>query len=755
MPNTYRPRAARFIWNILTGVVLLLALAACDALPIPGVGGAAQPTQPVIVATASPVPEAESQAAEEPTQPPAAGEFEGETGIPEGGETVAAGQATPLPAAEPTEPPRMSAWPLAADFFYLTEEGQVWRQPLTGDETAAQIVTRLDLVVEDFAVAPGGDWLIYRTDEFVAITSLTEASGQLLDNSTGGALSRAGGRTVVWSPDASKMAYTTERGFRLYIPGAGEDYAPLVFDAPDEPLSDLGWSQNAEWLVAWRADGGATLYRSDPTLALWVELGAINGYAWLSNGWLAFAPAEGGLALIDPADLASRVFLVPQDRAVSLILQQPDGALAFFVHNNGVDGPGYLHLADPVDLSLRQESAVPVFTTGYAWDPAASRLIRLTEAGTFEVVDPLTGSTAEFAAQGTPISFDWGDLPPEQVASLPLPADLFFLAPYDGVTQLWRLPADGQPPEPLTGAIADVTAYAVSNDGRQIAYISEGVIYLSPVGTLAPVQVIALDPGAAAYGGGSLDFSPAGTKLAYSNNGIWVIDLETSDLRRLAADTLPTGEEDARLVEVYSHPQWSPDGEWLLVQANYYEGYDFALLAADGSTRTPLPLDLFLSQGRWLDADRLLLYSEGGFYADPALALVSPGQPPQVTGLLDLPVVDVRLRPDGRVALLSRLSPAYSPAPTSVQVYSFALDGAAAGGESPEIDLRAETGLIVVERPLLSPDGVLLAGLLHIRFDEFTGFSSGPLAIVNPATGEVFVIEGVDAARDLRWGPGS
>jgi hypothetical protein len=709
-------------------VLILLMLPACSILEMPGAAPTSPPGEPVTAATSTP-PEVETEVEPMEAPPP----------------TATADLVTLTPTPPPTEPPLMTAWPLAADLFYLNDAGQVWWQPLAGDENAAASVTRLDLVVRDFDVAPGGDWLLYRTDEFLAVTSLTGTGGQMLDNGIGTPPEGARGQTVCWSPDASKVAYTTGTGFRLYIPGAGVDFGPLVFDAPEEPLVDLGWSADSGWLLAWRADGIATLYRSDPLLALWVELGAINGYTWLADGRLAFAPAEGGLALVHPEDLDSRAFMVRQDRPVSLPGQQPDGTLVFFVHDEGIEGPGFLYLGDPEDLSFHQEGSLPVQTADFAWNPTSTRLIGRDpdDPTTILLLDALTGAQATFEAAGSPVGFGWGDPPPQSVTSLPLPADLYFLAPKNDVTQVWRLPSNGQPPEVITDAIAGVTAYDVAPDGTEIAYTSEGVIYRAAVDTLSVSQVIALlEPV-----GGTLDFSPDGKQIAYANNGLWIIDLETGEQRRLVADTLPRDGEE-KLIRIYSHPQWSPDGAWLLAQVNFYEGYDFALLST-GTRPNPITLGLFQSQAKWTGEGLVMVYNEGGHYGEPTLKLVEPGTPTTIIDLLDLPIADVVVRPDGSLALLRRLSPAYTTGPTSVQIYGALLEKASS---VPIVDLQPETGAIVLEQPVLSPDGVLIAGLAEGRMDEF-GTLAGQLMIVNPATGEMFVIEGLSGVYDVRWAP--
>ncbi|HEC23490.1 MAG TPA: hypothetical protein ENI95_11305, partial [Chloroflexi bacterium] len=385
---------------ILAGTLALLATLACGLLqtPSPETGEPAEGEQQ---ATATPVTlEAASQESE----------------------TTAESLATATPVPLPTEPPLISAWPLAADLFYLNDAGQIWRQPLAGDDSAAAAVTRLDLQILDFAVAPGGEWLLYRAGDHVAVTSVDGFSGQVIASEL--ATPSAGdSQPVAWSPDATRLAYATPEGFQVFVPvpGAGSDFA--IFDAQEAPLSGLGWSYQADWLLVWRTDGTAALYSVDEALSLRVELGRINGYAWLRDGRLSFAPAEGGLALLQPEDLNSRVFIVPQDRFVTLPVQRLDGTLAFFVHSGNPEEPGFLHTGDPLDFSFRPESNVPVRTEGMIWNPIGTRLLGRgeSESATVLIIDPLTGSRATFDAAGVPLRFGWGDPLPLAVEGLRLP----------------------------------------------------------------------------------------------------------------------------------------------------------------------------------------------------------------------------------------------------------------------------------------------------------------------------------------------
>jgi Tol biopolymer transport system component len=641
---------------------------------------------------------------------------------------------------QPPAPVLTSIWPLSSDLFYLNDAGQVWRQLLSGDESAAAVVTRLDLSVLDFAVAPGGGWLLYRTADTVAVSSLDGTSGQLLAQTGEPAGRQERGHTVAWSPDGIRLAYATADGFQVFIAGGGSDFEPLIYSAPESPLIDLGWSRDSQWLLVQRVDGSAALYSAEPTLSLWVELGRVNSYVWLSDGRLAFAPAEGGLALLYPANLDSRTFMVPQDRQIDLLCQRSDGMLAFFVHPDGLEGPGYLNTGNPLDASFRQEGTAPIHTSGLVWDSIGARLIgQGEEPSTAMLIDPASGARATFQTAGTPVSFVWAETPPQEVTGVSLPADLYFLAPQAGIVQVWRLPRTGGPPQAITNATSDVTAYDISADGTQVTYTSGGAIYRLVIGTLDQTEIATLS-GTGWSSTGMPAFSPTGRRIAYADGGIWVYDLETAQSRRLVADTLPQNDSDRQVV-IYDQPRWSPDGEWLLVTVRFYEGADQALLSTAGSPPQPVFLNLYNTRGRWIAEELAIVYSEGGAYSAPQVSMVGASTSPNITRLADLPVVDVRARSDGQLVLLRVPSP--SPVgPTSVRLYSVAQDGT---------NLQPEGGAFVLEEPVLSPEGLAIAGLVQARWNEF-GVLSGRLAIANPLTGETVVIAGVLEAHDLQWG---
>src|SRR5262249_52332844 len=65
-----------------------------------------------------------------------------------------------------------SLWPLAADLYYLTDQGQVFRQPYQSPDSPPVQISPQGVNVTDFAVAPGGEWLLVRLDGTITALSL-------------------------------------------------------------------------------------------------------------------------------------------------------------------------------------------------------------------------------------------------------------------------------------------------------------------------------------------------------------------------------------------------------------------------------------------------------------------------------------------------------------------------------------------------------------------------------------------------------
>jgi len=709
---------------VAAAVIVSQIMAACGALPLPGLLDGETPENTAEVSTESP----------------------DENDIE--------------PTLKPTQAPDMALWPLAADLFFLTEQGQVWHQPAEGNASRAERITADQTVIIDFAIAPGDGWIAFRNQRGDVFVEEIGESGEssLIAQQTGQPSDIASGATMAWSQDATRLAYVTDRGFQAFYPGAGLNNNPLFFDTPEASIVDLSWSLDAEWLLILRADNTAAIYQAAPVLTLFAELGRVSGYTWLSDGRLAFAPVEGGLALLAPENLDTRRFIVPQGRFVSLPFQRPDGALLFFIHEASLEEPGFLHIGDASDLSFSPESAVGVDTRDKQWEPSGERLISQ-DRRSLLLLNPETGSQTGFDPSSAPIDFEWGTLAPEGVNGLRLPADLYFLAPQGGAVQVWRLPSSGEDAELLTRSEEDIMDFGISPDGSQLVYTANGIIYRVILDVTQDTELIVLNESFAEEGA-TPAFLRGGRLLAYADDGIWLADLtESPPTRRLLVASRRSTQFGAqRLVEVYSNPQWSPDGQWLLVQVEFFEGSSIALVPVTerGFGSIPIQLDLFGSRGRWLQDGRILAFSEGGPTGNPRLTLVTPPEQqegnasntsaedtPQlrIVDLLDIPTADAVIAEDGRLRFV-RNPVQFTVGPNSVSVYSADISGD---------NVQEESASFILDEPRLSPDGAFVAGLVNASSDEESGIMRGRLAVVEVESGEVFVIDGVEDVQSVQW----
>lgn len=435
---------------------------------------------------------------------------------------------------------------LPTELYTLSRDGRVERFGLGA--AGVTDVTPPGALVVDFGVSPDGVWLAYRTDSAIGLSNMRTGEQRALDT-TGASFPpyRGRGQSVAWSPDGGAIAYTTETGLRVAFLDGG--FADIVIS----PLLDLVWSPEGSYLAAEAEDNVWWIYRRTPgrpELSLHSAIPSSRGMTWANATQLLFAPVEGGLYSMDVAQANQQTPIDDSPDRYALPQRRQDGTIALFVRPSGdatiTDSAGYLWqiAAGSNGLELTQVSDQSVELSGMRWAPGGRLLTTLT-GGVFALVDPVS-------AQGFPLpmtgvaAYGWGAARLPSIPDLPLTAPVYFLG-NDGVglTQVWRLPADGGAPVPLTAHDAPIEAFDVAPDGRTIAYVSAGTLWV-----LTPDPDIAT-PLFSADGIAAPAFNGDGTRIAFElPDGVYSID--------------SAGGEPQQLLPEYAEPHFA--GSDLLVR---------------------------------------------------------------------------------------------------------------------------------------------------------------------------------------------
>ncbi|MFN2116029.1 MAG: hypothetical protein ACK2T6_09950 [Anaerolineae bacterium] len=284
--------------------------------------------------------------------------------------------------------------------------------------------------------------------------------------------------------------------------------------------------------------------------------------------------------------------------------------------------------------------------------------------------------------------------PPAAGANV-LPGDIYYVSENDGL--LWRLPATGTAPRPLSGILGPVETYAVTPGGR-IAYISEGVLR---------VQIDDDSWRTAALSGASSPvWSADGTALAYAADGVWLVAPDTGEQTRIA----PTGAPLA----------WSADGGQLLVRDD--SGAPM-LARVDGSRAVVLPIAP-VGEAGWLP-DRPAAWMLG-----PGLRMLTSGREITLSTLLDgdTRTSDGFALPGERFQLLADRGDGLRR-----HVVDLADPALAVVADGPSLPLAADAGFA------WAPDG---------RLGAVAGTDG--LTLLDPLTGaRVHLV--AEPSRDLQW----
>ncbi len=437
---------------------------------------------------------------------------------------------------------------LPTELYTLKRDGTIERFGMGA--AGVTDVTPPGALTIDFGVSPDGLWLVYRTDGAIGLYNMRTGEQRALDT-TGASYPpyRGRGQSIAWSPDGGAIAYTTEYGLRAAFLDGG------FSDVTISPLLDLVWSPDGAYLAAEAEQNVWWVYRRDNTsrqLTLHAAIPSSRGLTWANTTQLLFAPAEGGLYSLDVSLANQQAALDDSADRYALPERRQDGTIALFVRPSGerniTETAGYLWqiVADSRGPALEPMGTQSVELTAMRWAPGGRLLVTLS-GGVFALVDPAS-------AQGFPLpmtdvaAYSWGAVRLPSVPGLPLTSEVYFLGDDgSGSEQVWRLPADGSPAAPMTAHDAVIDSYDVAPDGRTVAYVSTGTLWV-----LTPDPDIAT-PILTAEGIASPTFNTDGSRIAFEQpDGIYLID------------TL--GGEPQAVLSGYSEPQFASGLDSLLVR---------------------------------------------------------------------------------------------------------------------------------------------------------------------------------------------
>ncbi|MBC6935953.1 MAG: hypothetical protein DWB42_08920 [Chloroflexi bacterium] len=626
---------------------------------------------------------------------------------------------------------------LPSELFVLTNAGVVQRYGLGAAGVAA--VTPEDVFVVDFAAAPDGSWLAYRTE--TGLNLFNPYTGQLetIEGLTAGLPTfRGRGDTMAWSPAGDALAYTTAYGARVWF-NAG---APVFADLRQGQFEQVTWSPDGSYLAAEAEPSIWWLYRREGTsLTLTSAIPSSAGLAWINAAEIVFAPEEGGLIRMDLANANRQTLLLDDTWVYTWPYVQPDGTLVVFGRQkddpNIEDGFGRLLGLSPDAPRVSSLGEVAVELRNLRWTPGGELMIAF-KGGVLALVIPATGQGLALPVADV-VTYAWGPPLPEQVDRLTLPADGFFITEDEnGAAQVWRLPANGGTPVMETTAEADVTAYAVAPGGSRLVYATGGQLWLQPLTGAGQPEALADLGGRDIY---DIAFSPDGGRIVFATatdpqnveGGIWVQGTNGTP----AGLIQPNGPDGSTYAPpFYRQPAFAPDGVALLVLQGGSETTGFRLLSEAGNDVSRQDIGQF-DDALWLRDGRILAYGNG----------IGIGSPPETLPLVVYNPADGTTTPLATIPYPARVETAREIAPGQVRLV---LSGYRIGPRPLEVaDLRLASGELspvgsggYMHNPALSPDGRWLAG--QTRPD-------GPLTFRDLQTGRQVVLGSPTAARAFRW----
>jgi len=624
---------------------------------------------------------------------------------------------------------------LPTELYVLTNSGEVHQYGLGA--AGVSVVTPEGEFILDFGIAPDGNWMAYRTEAGLTVYNIYDQSSELAEGVLAGIPPfRGRGDTIAWSPDGDAIVYTTDYGARVYYT-TSKTFGDLRQGAFEQVI----WSAGGDYLAAGAEDNIWWLYRREgDTLVLTSAVPSSLGLAWVSPSEIAFAPATGGLFRMNLAQANTQTLLLDDSWIYQLPFLLGDGRLGVFGRQKNdaeiPEGSGTLIALAPDSPEVQTLGEAAVDLNNLRWAPKGQLMIAL-RGGVLALVGPANGAGFTLPVADA-VAYTWGPTALERVGGVEFSADITFITQdANDIAQVWRLPGDGSAAVLLTAAEADVIAYALAPNGRDLAYVSGGQVWLQS-GDNAAESIADLEGREAR----NMAFSPDGTRIALDVlstfedpvGGIWLANADGSPAEQI----LQNGDSpDGTLQYIppfYFRPQFAPNINALLLMVGGGESVDYSIYDLSSGEQTPIG---GFDEAIWLRDGRILAYGNGVGIGDPP-----PTQPIMVVNpadlsrqeLVSLPyparVLSMREVEAGKVRVVIG---SYQRGPRSLTV----------------LDLDVTTGAMTpfssggfMTNPLLSPDGAWAAGLTHL---------DGQLTFRNLESGEQVVLAEPPRLNTFQW----
>lgn len=612
---------------------------------------------------------------------------------------------------------------LPTELYVLLNNGVVERYSL-GAEGVRKVTPENEFVL-DFAVAPDGNTVAYRTQAglFTSNMFVPDSVEQIENERADIPDIRGKGDTLAWSPQGDAIAYTTLYGGRVYF------NTGFFSDLMTPGLLHLVWSPDGRYLAAEAAQNVWWIFRREANEMLLTSVIASGvGAAWIDLTRMVFAPAEGGLIIMDMAagNLQTPLLDAFQKYRRPCYDAQNGSLLVFGGAANGDEDSGRLLrlIFRSTTITLQEEGIADVPLTGLRWAPGCQLMIAF-EGGSLALIEPRSGQGFTLPIVEAS-AYTWGNIYPPAVTGVPLPAEGYAIAPGpNGIQQVWRIPQDGSLPSTITPAVYDISEYAISPDGTRIVYISNSILWLYPVGSEAdPEEIAAFSTNTPA----EPVFSASGAYVFYyaeqpEGSGIWRFTLESG-----VTELFVPAQEG----QICHNPHPASGVDALFMVCEDAAGAAALMLVDVNSGETQL-IGMY-ADGGWLSGSRLAVLGtvpQGG--APPGLHIVDVNNletPPLTLFSLtnNLQLLDFQQIDAATVRALVR-----QKQPGEISIVDIPLAGGTAR-------IVGSAGFMLA--PQLTPDGTAVAGYTH---------PGGALIIYHLATNERFMLAEPRYLKQFQW----